>query len=240
MIVLQDDQIAVVEGDGLRWLRKLGPFDHAITDPPYSDRVSKGARSSSGRELAPWALSERGFRRVVAALGANVARWIVLTSDYQHAAAIERHPPEGVRALRIGVWVKPNSAPQFTGDRPAQGWEAVLVCHSARNAPRWNGGGDRAVWTYATARGEHPNEKPIGLVRQWIEQFTDPGDRIVDPFAGSGVVGQAALELGRRCVLIEKSTENVNLILRRLGRTRNRAKQQGFDWSVGGGGAQQA
>ena len=42
------------------------------------------------------------------------------------------------------------------------------------------------------------------LVRKWIRDFTDPGDLILDPFAGSGTSGIAAALEGRRCLLIEK------------------------------------
>ncbi len=49
----------------------------------------------------------------------------------------------------------------------------------------------------------HPTEKPIALVRQWIAQFTDVGDLILDPFMGSGTVLRAAKDLGRQAIGIE-------------------------------------
>jgi hypothetical protein len=111
---------------------------------------------------------------------------------------------EGLRFVRFGVWVKPNSAPQFTGDRPAQGWEAVAILHGEGERPRWNAGGDRAVWQFPRARGgSHPAEKPIALIRRWIADFTDPGDLILDPFMGSGTVLRAAKDLGRQAIGIE-------------------------------------
>jgi site-specific DNA-methyltransferase (adenine-specific) len=233
-VVYADDRIVVIEGEAARWLKRLGPYDHAITDPPYSARVTDGARSSSGTALAPWSLTERALRRHFSTLAGVVSRWTIATMDYRHAVALEEKPPEGARVLRLGVWVKRNSAPQFSGDRPAQGWEAVLCMHSDRSPPRWNGGGDRAVWDVPVVHGEHVNEKPRALLRRWVEQFTDPGDRIVDPFAGSGVLGEVALELGRRAVLIEKDPAHVNAILRRLAKTRQRLTQTALDFEGGG------
>lgn len=43
----------------------------------------------------------------------------------------------------------------------------------------------------------HPTQKPVGLLKRLIEIFTDPGDVVIDPCAGSGSSLVAAYELGR-------------------------------------------
>ncbi|WP_342756763.1 site-specific DNA-methyltransferase [Kineothrix sedimenti] len=43
----------------------------------------------------------------------------------------------------------------------------------------------------------HPNQKPVSLLRQLIEIFTDEGDTVIDPCAGSGSTLRASKELGR-------------------------------------------
>ena len=43
----------------------------------------------------------------------------------------------------------------------------------------------------------HPTQKPINLLKKLIEIFTDPGDIVIDPCAGSGSTLYAAYELGR-------------------------------------------
>lgn len=43
----------------------------------------------------------------------------------------------------------------------------------------------------------HPTQKPIGLLKRLIEVFTDPGDVVIDPVAGSGSTLRAACEMGR-------------------------------------------
>ena len=43
----------------------------------------------------------------------------------------------------------------------------------------------------------HPTQKPIGVLKKLIEVFTDEGDIVIDPVAGSGSTLQAAFELGR-------------------------------------------
>jgi site-specific DNA-methyltransferase (adenine-specific) len=49
-----------------------------------------------------------------------------------------------------------------------------------------------------------------------VEDFTDPDDVILDPFAGSGTTGLAALRLGRRAILIERIEEYAALCVERL------------------------
>lgn len=64
------------------------------------------------------------------------------------------------------------------------------------------------VWDDVTEifRGKiHPTEKPSRLAEIMIETSSNPGDLVVDFFAGSGSTGVAAKKLGRKCILIEKS-----------------------------------
>lgn len=43
----------------------------------------------------------------------------------------------------------------------------------------------------------HPTQKPVGVLKRLIEIFTDEGDVVIDPCAGSGTTLRAAAELGR-------------------------------------------
>ena len=49
----------------------------------------------------------------------------------------------------------------------------------------------------------HPAVFPVALPQFFIQLLSKPNDLIVDPFAGSGTTGLAALALHRRCVLID-------------------------------------
>lgn len=53
----------------------------------------------------------------------------------------------------------------------------------------------------------HPTQKPIGVLKQLIEIFTDPGDVVIDPVAGSGTTLRAAAELGRKAYGFEIDRE---------------------------------
>lgn len=49
----------------------------------------------------------------------------------------------------------------------------------------------------------HQDEKPIAVVAPLVQECVPPGGLVLDPFAGAGTTGVAALILGRRAVLIE-------------------------------------
>lgn len=67
-----------------------------------------------------------------------------------------------------------------------------------------------------TEKTGYPTQKPIGVLRRIIGASTEPGDWVLDPFAGSGTTGAAATELGRRFVLMDESPAAVEVIRRRL------------------------
>ena len=46
---------------------------------------------------------------------------------------------------------------------------------------------------------------PVSAIQPFIEAYTEPGDRVLDPFAGSGMTGVAAAMLGRRSVMTDVS-----------------------------------
>lgn len=53
----------------------------------------------------------------------------------------------------------------------------------------------------------HPTQKPVNVLKRLIEIFTDPGDVVIDPCAGSGSTLRAAAELGRDSYGFEVSTK---------------------------------
>ncbi|MEQ8770855.1 MAG: site-specific DNA-methyltransferase [Phycisphaerales bacterium] len=51
----------------------------------------------------------------------------------------------------------------------------------------------------------YPTQKPLGVVERIVRVHSNPGDRVLDPFAGSGTTGAAAVALGRSATLIDSS-----------------------------------
>ena len=55
----------------------------------------------------------------------------------------------------------------------------------------------------------HPTQKPVNLLKQLIKIFTDEGDVVIDPCAGSGSTLRACMELNRSCYGFEIKREFV-------------------------------
>lgn len=61
----------------------------------------------------------------------------------------------------------------------------------------------------------HPSQKPLDLMRWLVRSYTDAGDMVLDPFAGSGSTGAAGLREGRQFIGIECEAEYVEIAERR-------------------------
>lgn len=216
-----DGRVTLHLGDCLLILPTLGRVDSVIADPPYAEETHAGMRT-----FGKWketfvtfdCLTHEQLISFFALLGPIVNRWVVSTLDWRHVSLLEKEPPKGLRFVRFGVWVKPNGAPQFTGDRPATGWEAIAILHKDIKGMRWNGGGSRAVWTVNKENGCHPTMKPLSLVEEWIRLFSDKHETILDPFMGSGTTGVAAVKLGRRFIGIEIDRQYFDIAVDRISR----------------------
>jgi len=95
------------------------------------------------------------------------------------------------------------------------------------------------VWTDITVpfwsmpeNTDHPTQKPEKLLAKIILASTNPGDLILDPFAGSGTTAVVAKKLGRDFVAIESEEEYCLLAAKRLELAENERSIQGFEDGV--------
>jgi hypothetical protein len=214
--------------------------DHVITDPPYSEHTHQKQRSGSstvrlnGSDHRIRRISverDLGFAHLTAPLSYAIAlhaarvarRWFVAFSD---AESLELWLPSvrgaGLEHVRVGAWLKPDAQPQFTGDRPGNGFEIIEIAHRPNARKRWNGGGRHAVWPCNIVKHErlHTTQKPLALMESLIRDFTEPGEIVVDPFAGSATTGIACIRLGRRFIGWEVDDAFHGVALKRLGEAR--------------------
>jgi site-specific DNA-methyltransferase (adenine-specific) len=245
-----DDNVTLYHADALQLIPTLPAVDHVVTDPPYAAYVianSMGGVRPEFRDLGYAPIDDasritlgRGFARIA-------LRWVIVFCDAESLTAWRVAVVDGgLRHVRSGVWVSPFSVPQFSGDRPGTGWEAIEIAHTRRKM-RWNGGGAPAVWTHSRPPNGsqerrwagHRTPKPIALMSQLVAEFTDEGDVILDPFAGSGTTGVAAKLANRRAILVEIDATYCDAIARRLEATERgrlfdaiKCKVQSLDFEV--------
>lgn len=101
----------------------------------------------------------------------------------------------GFKFCNLLVWVKNNQTPhKFYMSRT----EFILMLRKGRE--RYiNNLGESNVFIYPNIMGNklHPTEKPVELMRDFIKNSTNEGDKVLDPFMGSGSTCLAAKELNR-------------------------------------------
>lgn len=114
------------------------------------------------------------------------------------------------------------SARDASGGTHGGGVGTVGFTHGAP-AMRFGDEGSAARFFYSAKAGKldrlgstHPTVKPVDLMRWLVRLITPPGGTALDPFAGSGTTGIAALAEGFDAVLIELRAEAVADIQRRL------------------------
>lgn len=75
------------------------------------------------------------------------------------------------------------------------------------------------VPTAGSERTGYPTQKPLGVLERIVRVHSARGDTVLDPFAGSGTTGEAALRHGRQALLVDANAEAVAIMRRRLAET---------------------
>jgi 16S rRNA G966 N2-methylase RsmD len=210
--------------------------DHVITDPPYEAeahsmqrRIKVDQDQSRGRKASLAMVEPLDFdpispliRSAASCQFARVSRRWILAFCQAEAVGDWRASlvMGGAKWKRSCVWIKTDGQPQLTGDRPGMGYESIACAHADVGRSRWNAGGKCGVYEFAIkgdgAERVHQSQKPIHLMDALIRDFTDPGDLILDPFAGSGTTGVAAIRLGRRFIGWERDPKYHAIAMKRL------------------------
>lgn len=221
--------------DCLAAMRELpgGSIDHVITDPPYEPETHYGqvqARRAERSRFLESVSVKPGLsfeplsdetRSAYAQEMVRVSRGWVLVFCQVEALAKWKLALESAGAAykRAAVWVKPNAMPQFSGDRPGQGYEVFVCAWASPGRSVWNAGGKVGVYFHPIPRGEdrfHETQKPFSLMREIVQDFTKKDELILDPFAGSGTTLLAAKKLDRRFIGFEQNPEYCRIVNERL------------------------
>lgn len=72
------------------------------------------------------------------------------------------------------------------------------------------------VGTASNEKTGYPTQKPLGVVRRAIQASSNPGDVVLDFFAGSGTTGAACIEEDRKFVLVDNNPEAIEVMRKRF------------------------
>ena len=217
--------------EGMRERLDDDSVDCVITDPPwgiefdsnFSDRFEEIENDDNLDWLRPFAAE---MSRVLSPHG----HAYVFTSWEYIGEFISAFENAGLEVPNHLIWTKPKS--RATGGNGA--WRAhhenILWVRNTGDGPPPRRIPTDDNWTvregYKSTLGDvsdpnsmdHPNQKPVSLIADFVTKSTEPGDTVCDPFMGSGTTAVAAIQNDRDYVGFEVDAENYrDEIERRIG-----------------------
>jgi site-specific DNA-methyltransferase (adenine-specific) len=236
----QEDR--VVLGDAVEFMRQLGNNSAQLiwTDPPFGTNQVQRLHSTGKRYQD---LSVDAVVELMAQIGTEAAR--ALTADGVLAVCLDYRAVHQVYCALLDSGLTPHGEIVWTFGlgRGASRWWAnkhnTVLLFSRGRAPRFNVDyvptvprkapkkgyeGDKkatSVWDITLSNTDaervgYPNQKPLALIKPFIEVHTNEGDLVVDPFGGSGSTAAAAKELDRRYATADINSVAVQTMTDRL------------------------
>jgi DNA modification methylase len=194
-------------GDCAEILPTLGKVDAVVTDPPYGIGEAAGKNKRRGNLAAAkdygddqW--DDKPVDDRVIQLIRQMSGWQIIFGGNYYLL-----PPTKCWL----VWDKEN-----TGDFA----DAELAWTNLNKAVRlkrymWNG----MLRANKEPRGDHPTQKPVGIMEWCISHLPDNSQTILDPFMGSGTTGVAAMNLQRKFIGIEREQKYFDIACKRIEQT---------------------
>ena len=221
-----------------------GLFDMIFADPPYflsnggmtchagrMVKVDKGRWDKSRGADLNHEFNTAWLSRCQKVLKPNGTVWVSGTHHVIHSVGFAMQQL-GMKVLNDVTWEKPNPPPNlscryFTHSTETIVWaaknEKSRHVFNYEEMKGLNAGKQmKTVWTLPAPGadektfGKHPTQKPLALLERIIRASTKAGDLVLDPFAGSGTTGVAAIRTGRHFTGIEMEPKFLRLCVKRL------------------------
>ncbi len=220
-------------GDGISGAAKLDnrSVDLLLTDPPYSisnpyiceGQVPRRLRKDGRDFIMPkghfgewdYEFSPEEWTTVVLP---KVKGWAVIFCAQEqigeYSQILRSHKFVAVGTL---VWQKTNPVPFNHTHKPINAWEALVI--GKRPGTKFNASLVHNVFVHKSPSPQeriHPTQKPVGLISQFIELFSNREDLVLDPFAGSATTVVAAVALHRRVLAYENDASLFQAACKRI------------------------
>lgn len=211
-IVYQSERATIYHAKALDVLPQIATesIGAVVTDPPYGVEWESGMRSESFGMLANDGADDRAeiiaiMHACVRVVGQGRHLYAFGPEDVWQGAKVSEPTSLIWDKGRVGMgdlsapWGPAHEPISFVVSKHRHAGQAgkpnLAVRMRKGSVLRFNPPTGRKV--------RHPSEKPVALMRELIESSTRSGDIVLDPFAGSGSTGVAAVLSGRRAVLID-------------------------------------
>ena len=232
----------LINGDALKEMDRMIEegikVDAVITDPPFNlvkkqggtihlfrqsevskrDNISKKTMSyDTNFNQTNWLLK---LKKIIKK-GGN----IIIFNDWENMGEIAKTlRNNGFSIKQMGHWQKTNPLPSEWKRRIVAGREYYL--HAIKKGEKHTFNHKENVWNGVITggltkgsekkHGKHPNQKPIYLMKELIEIFTNESETVFDPFMGSGTTGVACKILNRNFIGVELDKDYYEIAKERI------------------------
>jgi site-specific DNA-methyltransferase (adenine-specific) len=215
------------ENDAVEWLKTLEDesVDLLITDPPYESlekhrkkgtttrlKVSKGS-SNQWFKIFPNERFSELFSEIYRVMKKNTHFYLFCDQETMFVAK-PLAEQAGFKFWKPIVWDKEKIG---MGYHYRARYEFVLFFEKGKR--KLNNLGIPDILSSTRIRGGYPTEKPVDISQTLIEQSSVEEELVIDPFFGSGSVGEAALTSNRNfrgCDIFDEAVEDANVRLSNL------------------------
>lgn len=199
-----------------------------ITDPPYgiayvSNSVRRGASKKYNKKILDDddpVIAVESFKKVMKLIIPKLvehADVYVFTTWQVYPLWAEAVEDLGLTLKQVLIWEKGYPGMGDLDYNWGCGYEMILYCKKGNRPVAHRRRAVISINRLPWGQNIHPTEKPVALLETLIEMSTNPGDLVVDPYAGSGSTIWAAQRLGRRGIGIEQEEAYVKAANERLG-----------------------
>lgn len=202
-------------GDCLEAIKEIGSesVDLIVTDPPY--KIITGGDKNGKNSVRPQGIL-RGNRKLFKNNQIKISEWMpelyrvlkynthcyVFSNSLNLKDMLNLSERCGFKLANLLVWEKNNCTPS---QYYMKNCEYVLFLRKGK--AKWinNIGASKTVHRFNNiiSKKEHPTEKPVELIKFYIENSSNENDIVLDPFMGSGSTGVACVNTGRNFIGIE-------------------------------------
>lgn len=232
--------VKIINGNSIELLKKLKDesVDMIATDPPYKVTARGNAGNSGGMMQKKLSMQGKIFQHNDVKPIDYIPEFYRILKDGSHCYIMTNHvnlqemlntaTECGFKFIKSLIWNKGN---KIMGQYYMSQFEYILFFRKGKGK-KINKCGTADILDIPNKKTKneegkniHDTEKPVGLMKILIENSSQEGEIVLDPFMGVGSTGMASIELNRKFIGIELDENYFKIAKQRIEDTYNKLNE---------------